>query len=358
MLQRLRVILLPFSALFWLVIRLRHLLFDWGIVQSQEVNCKTICVGNITVGGTGKTPHVEHLIGYLSQSCSVAMLSRGYRRKTKGFLMVETSSQATLVGDEPLQIKTRYPSVLVAVDEKRVRGARQLLLKHPEIQAIILDDAFQHRYIKPGMSVVLIDYSRPVWSDYLLPAGNLRDLNRELRRAQVVLVTKCPGSIGNNEMQGFKDRIGHKTPARLFFTTYAYGAPTPVFEGKSDKMLVSGTGVVGLAGIANPVPFREHLSRSFALRAFYSFPDHHLFSKSEIWSIFERFSRKAQERVVVVTTEKDAMRIRGIDFQDDLLKASLYFIPIRVEFLNGEEVEFNRIVENYVRTGQANNRVH
>ncbi len=357
MVSQIRILLLPFSLIFWIAIRIRHLLFDWGIIKSHEVGSKTICVGNLTVGGTGKTPHVEYLLKLLGDRYRLAMLSRGYRRQTKGFQLVTLHSSAVEVGDEPLQIKNRYPKTIVAVDEKRVRGAETILAQHPEVDAIILDDAFQHRYIKPGLSILLIDYSRPVWSDFLLPAGNLRDISREMRRANVVVVTKCPKDIKDSEILAFSKRVEVSSNARVFFSTYNYGEPIPVFQ-ENCKNEVPTKKVVGLAGIANPLPFKNHLIENYNLTEFHTFSDHHAFSKKEIWAIFEKFSKKGNEELCILTTEKDATRIRGIDIGSFDMASRFFYIPIQVGFLNYNEVEFNNIVEEYVRADKTNYRVH
>lgn len=357
MVNQIRILLLPFSLIFWIAIRIRHLLFDWGIIKSHEVDTKTICVGNLTVGGTGKTPHVEYLLKLLGDRYRLAMLSRGYRRQTKGFQFVTQHSNSVDVGDEPLQIKNRYPKTIVAVDEKRVRGAQKIMAKHPEIEAIILDDAFQHRYIKPGLSILLIDYSRPVWSDFLLPAGNLRDISREIRRANIVIVTKCPKDIKDSEILAFSKRVEVSSNAKVFFSMYNYGEPIPVFQGNRKNEFQTKK-VIGLAGIANPLPFKKHLIDNYNLADFYAFPDHHAFSKKEIWAIFEKFSKKSNEEFCILTTEKDAARIRGIDIGSYNMALRFFYIPIQVGFLNNNKVEFNNIVEEYVRTGKANYRVH
>ncbi len=357
MVSQIRILLLPFSLIFWIAIRIRHLLFDWGIIKSNDVGAKTICVGNLTVGGTGKTPHVEYLLKLLGDRYRLAMLSRGYRRQTKGFQFVTQYSNSADVGDEPLQIKNRYPKTIVAVDEKRVRGAQKIIANHPEVEAIILDDAFQHRYIKPGLSILLIDYSRPVWSDFLLPAGNLRDISREIRRANVVIVTKCPKDIKDSEILAFSNRLEVSSNARVFFSTYDYGEPIPVFQ-ENGKNELQTKKVIGLAGIANPLPFKKHLIDNFKLAEFHTFPDHHAFSKKEIWAIFEKFSKKSNEEFCILTTEKDASRIKGIDIGNCNMALRFFYIPIQVGFLNNNEVEFNNIVEEYVRTGKANYRVH
>jgi len=204
---------------------------------------------------------------------------------------------------------------------------------------------------------LLIDYSRPVWSDFLLPAGNLRDISREMRRANIVIVTKCPRDIKDSEILAFSERVKLSSKAKVFFSTYNYGDPVPVFL-KNRGNLIKPKKVIGLAGIANPLPFKKHLINNYNLSHFYTFPDHHPFSKREIWSIFEKFSNENNEPICILTTEKDAVRIRGIDIGSFDVASCFFYIPIQVGFINNNEVEFNNIVEEYVRANKANYREH
>ena len=223
-----RPALLPFSPFYGMVVRIRNLLFDINILRSTRFNIPVISVGNITVGGTGKTPHVEYLVQLLRNDYKLAVLSRGYKRKTNQFILASKSSGITEIGDEPKQIKLKFPGVYVAVDSNRVRGIRTLMQSIHNLDMVILDDAYQHRYVKAGLSILLIDYNRPIFKDMLLPAGNLREPRNNLNRADIIIVTKCPEILTSSQRGDFITRLRPNSKQAIFFTKFAYGSPVPV----------------------------------------------------------------------------------------------------------------------------------
>lgn len=345
-----RWLLFPFAILYGAVVTVRNLLFDWGVLKSTVVSIPTICVGNLTVGGTGKTPHVEYVVELLRHSVNVATLSRGYKRKSKGFRLVSTSSTANDVGDEPLQIKVKYPEITVAVDGDRVYGVKTLIASSLALDVVILDDAFQHRYIKPGLSILLVDYSRPVWNDFFLPTGNLRDSFRERRRADIVVFTKCPRSVSVLQMQAAIRSMKLKGHQKVYFSTFCYGSPLPVFSNENhEKIVEKSTMAIAFSGIAKPLPFFSYVESISQLHETMVFSDHHFFSKKEIQTIFDKFSKINTENKVLLTTEKDAMRIRNLEGFDAEIKSKLFYIPVKVKLLGDNQAEFNNKIINYVR---------
>jgi tetraacyldisaccharide 4'-kinase len=310
-----RPLLLPLTPIYRLAVAIRNLLFNLNVIRSESFRIPVISVGNITVGGTGKTPHVEMLIRYLSEEYSPAVLSRGYKRKTNDFRLVSKKSPVSEVGDEPLQIKTHFPGIPVAVDANRVRGIRKLLkLKHrPNV--IILDDAFQHRYVRPGLSILLVDYKRPVFNDIMLPAGNLREPWKNCRRAHILIVTKCPSNLSQSEKARFAEKLKPTVHHRVYFTGLAYGKPVPVFGDEHDTMgykhlKKSGAGLMLVTGIANPAPLIDFLQEILTVHDMLLFPDHHVFCQEDVNVLHERFRSLPGSEKYILVTAKDAVKLR------------------------------------------------
>jgi tetraacyldisaccharide 4'-kinase len=350
MLKRLNILLAPIALIYGLIVKIRNLLFDCKILKSVSFDKPIICVGNLTVGGTGKTPHVEYLIKLLSTKFNVATLSRGYGRKTKGFRYASTTSGAFEVGDEPLQIKTKYPSIQVAVDANRVNGITRLIKENKKLDLIILDDAFQHRYVKPGLSILLIDYNRPITSDFFLPMGRLRDSLSEKRRADIVVVTKCPLNLCRESKESMVSKLKLKPSQSIYFTTITYGTPIPIFkEFGTNLELNKGKEIFALAGIADPTFFFSYLENKSNLIEKHTFPDHYSFTKKQIYSIFDVYLKNRGINKAIVTTEKDATRLRGILSLDAEFMKALFYIPIEVEFLDNQEDNFNNQILTYAR---------
>lgn len=351
--------LYPISFLYGMGVGLRNKLFDWRILQSKSFGIPIICVGNIAVGGTGKTPHTEYLIRLLQDKYSIAVLSRGYKRQTKGYVLADSGSSAQSIGDEPYQIKSKFPDITVAVDEKRVRGIERLLkLGDPEIEAILLDDAFQHRHVNPGLNIVLTDYHRLFCDDALLPAGRLREPEKSKHRAQIVIVTKCPADIKPIDFNIISKRLGLYPYQKLFFSSFKYGELIPVFPetgipNRALSSLRNSDNVLLVTGIASPVVMEEEIRKHTRHVESLSFGDHHNFKNKDIKLITERFN-KLEGKKLIITTEKDATRLAAHPAVSEELKRYMYVLPIETEILQNQEDTFNKIITEYVRKNKRN----
>ena len=353
-----KILAAPLAWIYGGIIDIRHKLFDWGVLKSQEFDIPIICVGNLTVGGTGKTPHTERLIELLDGEFRVAVLSRGYKRKTKGFVLATTHTSFKKIGDEPKQIKLKYPHIPVAVCEKRVEGIQRLREAHPEVNLIILDDAFQHRYVEPWVNIVLMDYHCPVYEDHLLPLGRLRDRRSQLSRAQMVIVTKCPDDMKPLDFRIMSKHLDLYPYQSLYFTRMTSLAPVPLYPAYGQPaVLERGTPVVAIAGIANPTRFVEDLRQNYDVLQTVFFRDHHTFKMKDIHAVEEALKHLPQECMVVVT-EKDAVRLMNSRKISDDFKRRLYYSAIRVEFLENRECDFHRQLDQYVRENQKYNVLH
>jgi tetraacyldisaccharide 4'-kinase len=358
-----KLFLLPFSWLFGFVVYLRNQFYDLGFLKSTEFDVPVISIGNITVGGTGKTPHVEYLITQLKDKFNVVTLSRGYKRKTKGFRLAKIDSTVAEVGDEPLQIKKKFPEITVSVCENRVTGVENLLYsvneKTPDV--ILLDDAFQHRRIKPGINILLIDYNRQIKEDTLLPAGRLREGVAQTRRADIIIFTKCPAEVTPIMLRILQKDVQLKPYQKLYFTTFDYGKIKPGFsavninesfysEKKHSILIVS--------GVASPALIQNHLEKFSKNVEILSYPDHHNYTIDDIHSIMRNFNQLKGEKKLIVTTEKDLMRFNEIKNLPGELENVLFYLPIKVQFLNGEEKMFNKKIINYVGENKSNRELH
>jgi tetraacyldisaccharide 4'-kinase len=336
-----RIILWPFSLLYGIVIYFRNLFFDTGELESVSFGVPVISIGNITAGGTGKTPHVEFLASALSDDRRVAVLSRGYGRKGSGFLLVRKDSGVAEAGDEPLQVKRKYPHVIVAVDNKRVHGIKKLLKFKKPPEVVILDDAFQHRYVKPQLSILLVSYQRPLFNDLLLPAGNLREPKKNARRADMVIVSKCPALMTQDEMEDFTMRMKLKKGPAIYFTTYSYGQPAYVFPGKHNRTKPPGlkkikknhAGILLVSGIADPGPLKRYLQNEAELTDSIVYGDHHMFTERDLAFISSRFGKIKRDEKYIFLTEKDAVRMQEIKIKNRELRKAMCYIPVTVKFL-------------------------
>jgi len=332
----LRTILFPFALVYGLITTLRNRLYDWGIFRSYAFEVPVIVVGNLSVGGTGKTPMVEYLVRLLSANNKVAILSRGYRRKSKGFVLADAASTVTDLGDEPFQYHTKFPEVTVAVDADRVNGIRRLLGLGAKPDVIVLDDAYQHRRVKPGFSILLTTYNEPYCNDYLLPTGNLREGRSGARRADIVVVTKCPPGLDDAARAELRKRLQLEPRQSLFFTSIAYDTEVRSAAGSLLTENVRRMPKLLVAGIAKPEPFFAFL-RSEADTTLV-FPDHHDFSAADIASIREKAAGRP-----IVTTEKDYVRLK-----DKLDAGPLYYLPMQSVFLEDGD-QFDELVRDFVR---------
>lgn len=356
--------LYPISWLYGAVIATRNKLFDWGVLHSKSFEIPVICIGNLSVGGTGKTPHTEYLIKLLCDKYHVAVLSRGYKRRTKGYVLATPKSTAQAIGDEPYQMYSKFPTVTFAVDENRCRGIERLLtLKDKPTNAILLDDAFQHRYVKPGLSILLTDYHRLFCDDKLLPAGHLRESISAKDRAHIVIVTKCPRDLKPIDYNIIAKRLSLYPYQQLFFSTLCYGNLQSVFpetsSGKKIKIkdtesFLKNTRVLLITGIASPTPLLEKLKEYTTQVDLISFDDHHNFSHKDMLLIKERFNKLKGEQKLIITTEKDATRLIDHPNLSEELKPFIFTLPIEIEILQEQQMKFNQHIINYVRENTRN----
>lgn len=351
--------LLPLSLLYGLGVSCRNWLFDCGLLKSKEFSLPVICVGNISVGGTGKTPHTEYLVELLKNSYRVAVLSRGYKRKSKGFVRAEKGKTTIAdIGDEPFQMWSKYPEVTVAVDANRCEGIARLTEEvKPPVEVVVLDDAFQHRYIKPDINIVLINYYRPIFLDKLLPAGRLREPVRGQKRADIIIVTKCPADLTLEESRQLENGIAPLSNQSLFFTTLAYGDLYALANRKKVRKLSALSKedeILLLTGIASPTPIIEELSKYTNRIHPVTFSDHHQFEEKDFKLIREEYEKLSKGNRIIVTTEKDAARLGTHPLMTDDLRQDCFVLPIKVEFLNNNEELFNNKILDYVRKNTRN----
>ena len=346
----------PLSWFYGLGVRFRNTLFETGFLKSRSFSIPVISVGNITVGGTGKTPHVEYLIRLLQDHSRVAVLSRGYKRKSHGFQIANESSTARTIGDEPFQMKQKFPKVIVAVDKNRVHGIEALNQKYQDIDVILLDDAFQHRYVKPGINILLVDYHRLIIYDTLLPAGRLREPLTGKNRADMVIITKCPKDLKPMEYRVITKAMDLYPYQQIFFTTLEYGELTPLFKKEAptvnlDKL--KDHNVLLLTGIASPRQMKEDLTPVVSKLSMLSFPDHHAFSQKDIEQISSEFAKLPSPKCII-TTEKDAARFIGLEGLSNEIRENIYILPVRIKFMLNQEEKFNDNIIGYVRKNSRN----
>jgi tetraacyldisaccharide 4'-kinase len=344
-------LLLPLSLIFKTVVVLRNIFYDVGIFTSCRFGIPVISIGNITVGGTGKTPHTEYLIDVLSVDFTLAVLSRGYKRRSKGFQYVEVGDSISKTGDEPLQLKRKYPDVVVAVDADRVHGIKRLQTDYPRLDLILLDDAFQHRQVSPSLNIVLIDCNRPVWNDSFLPAGRLRDNMSSLRRADIIMITKCPLDMSHDFKQTYVDKL-KKYNRPVYFSRIEHREAYPLSS--SSGALFDSSHLLAVSGIANPTTFVELVEKLYpeAVVEQCAFPDHHAFSDKDVHNILTK-----ADSHIIVTTEKDSVRlISYFNKTKERTPENIYCIPVKVTIDDSDS--FNLNITNHVRKNKENGRLY
>lgn len=353
--------LYPVSWLYGLGVRLRNKLFDWGYYRSRSFDVPVVCIGNLAVGGTGKTPHTEYLIKLLQQNgMNVATLSRGYKRKSKGYVLATERTDVKHIGDEPYQIKSKFPGIRVAVDEDRCHGIDRLMqLEDPQVDVVLLDDAFQHRYVKAGINILLTDFHRLFSDDTLLPAGRLREPEEGKNRAHIVIVTKCPEDIKPIDFNIIAKRLKLYPYQQLYFSSFRYGALVPLFGGERRTLdsLRKDEQIMLVTGIASPAPLVEKLKKYTPHVDLCQFDDHHNFGSKDLQIIKERFERLKGENKLIVTTEKDATKLKCHPALSQSLKPYLYALPIEIGFLQNQQDIFNQNIIGYVRTHSRNSNL-
>lgn len=338
----LRKILFPFALIYGLIISIRNLAFDLGFLRSMTFDVPIIAVGNLSVGGTGKSPMIEYLVDLLSGQYKIAVLSRGYGRKTKGFLLANQSSTAKDLGDEPYQFYRKYNDLEVAVDEKRVRGMENLLSLKPELDLVLLDDAFQHRYVKASCYILLTSYDRLYTNDFLLPAGDLREPRIGAKRAQIIIVSKCPDDLSASRRAEIEKKINPDPNQNLFFSRIKYDVD--VINKKKEKKALSelrNTRVLLVTGIADPSLMEDFLKSKHIDFEHLKFDDHQFIGKSDLQHIERKLSELSEEENIIITTEKDYVR----NFID--VELPIYYLPIKTEIIEDGKI-FNDLIQNYV----------
>ncbi|MCB9080809.1 MAG: tetraacyldisaccharide 4'-kinase [Lewinellaceae bacterium] len=343
-----RILLAPFSLLYGIGVLIHQWLYRIGLLRSVQFSIPVISVGNLSVGGSGKTPHIEYLVRLLKDYVHVAIISRGYRRKSKGYLLVDPRQSAEQAGDEPLQFKRKYPAIPVAVSESRTIGVTQLIADHPETQVVLLDDAFQHRAIRPGLQIVLTTYQQPFTRDYLLPSGRLREWRSAYRRADIIIVSKCPPQLPDADRQRLLKEINPLPHQRVFFSYYAYGQAYFLFQPDYRLNLHPGLDVVLLSAIAGTDYLLEFLEPLVQSVTNIQYEDHHLFTKYEVAQLKLRFDRLESEHKAILTTEKDAMRLelhREYLLQE---KMPIFVLPVAVRFHGDDGARFDDLIQQFL----------
>ncbi len=344
-----RILLSPISWIYGLVLFIRHKLYDWGILKSKSFSVPTICIGNLALGGTGKTPHTEYLIDLLKTKCRVAVLSRGYGRKTKGFILADENSTCRDIGDEPLMYHVNHDDITVAVDEERCDGVKKLMQQENAPEVILLDDAFQHRKINPGFNILLTEYYNIYKKDMLLPAGKLRDIRSQAKRADVIIVTKSPQILLPYDKQEILSTIDATPYQKVFFTTINYKNIKPINDVAKETMPENMKSIYLFCGIANPYPLEDYVKRQYNTVITNYYSDHHCYTEKDIDTILEGFNDVIGKNKIIITTEKDLMRLTKHSYIRKFDDVPLFTIPIEVHFNNNEEeIEFNNLILKYV----------
>ena len=340
-----RILMSPFALIYGGIVKMRQLSYQLQLLRSSRFDVPTIVVGNLSTGGVGKSPHIEYLIRLLEPYINVAVLSRGYKRKTEGFRLVQPDNTALEVGDEPLQFKRKYPSVPVAVGERRAYAIPQMLYQHPDIQTILLDDAFQHLAVQPYLNVLVTEYSRPYTKDYILPMGNLREGRSGAERADIIIVSKCPTDMQDAEKQRFIKDINPYSLQKVFFSYYDYATPNHIFDPSVKFELDAETEVLLVTGIARVDYLVENLSHRVKAVTTLSFEDHRIFSNYDVAHVKTLFDQMTGRKKVILTTEKDATRL---ELHKDYIvenQLNIFAIPVEVKFLFDEQAAFDEEIK-------------
>jgi len=352
-----KILLFPFAVIYGFIVWFRNRMFDHGFLKSKEFNIPIISVGNITVGGTGKTPHVEYLVKLLYNTHKISVLSRGYKRTEKGIIEATEASTGYQIGDEPKQIKQKFPDASVIVSGNRVKAINKIIAgkigNTPDV--IILDDAFQHRYVQPGLSILLMDFNRPIYDDHIMPYGRLRESASEQSRANIVIITKAPATIKPIERRIIYKNLNLYPYQTLLFSYLKYGELIPLLpELKKITLNIckeNDFAVLLLTGIANPAPLKEYLENYCSQIFELQYPDHYRYAPKDLVKITNQFSNIEADNKIIITTEKDAVRLRDVDnIEENMLP--IYYIPIEIGFIDDKEHEFDKKVTSYIYTNR------
>lgn len=360
----LRLLLSPLSLLYGCIVYLRNSLYEMGILPSKEFDVPIISVGNISAGGTGKSPHIEYLIRLMQPLFSVATLSRGYKRITSGFVIAEIDTEVYHIGDEPKQFKQNFNEITVAVDKDRVNGIQKLIGLVAGLNVILLDDAYQHRAVKPGMNILVTDYSKLYISDYLLPTGYLREWRSAAKRADIIIVSKTPAVFSPLERRIIKEKLKPKPWQQIFFSYIRYGDFIPINNNRQSQALSKDYyfsrkyHILLITGIAKPSSLLYFLKQNAGKVIHIKFPDHHCFTQRDIEKIKRKFDTIVNQNKIILTTQKDAVRLSVPGLQDAIGELPVFYVPIEVVFHEKDKEIFNEQIINYVGKNQSNGSVH
>ena len=338
----------PFSLLFGLGVSFRDICYRYGLLKGVSFNLPVIAVGNLTVGGAGKTPHIEYLIRLLKDYLNIATLSRGYKRKTKGYLTVRSNHDVNKVGDEPLQFKRKYPELMVAVSESRTLAIPQILMERPDTQLVLLDDAFQHRAIIPGLNILLTEFNYPFTRDYLLPSGRLREWRSAYERADLIIVSKCPPEISIETKAAFIKEINPFSNQKIYFSYYDYLPPYSVYDPRLRVALEPDVDVLLICAIARAEYLVDYLEEQVQSVAVLEYEDHHLFSNYDVAQLKKSFEQIPSQKKIILTTEKDAMRLELHQSFLQEHRLPIFALPIQVKFHFDEGEQFNEDVRTFL----------
>lgn len=350
LLNILKFLLLPFTLIYFIITWLRNKLYDSGMYRSVTFSIPVITVGNLSVGGTGKTPHIEYIVRLLRFDQQIATMSRGYRRKTKGFILADPTTTASEIGDEPMQFHLKFPEVSVAVCEERVTGIPELIGIKPDISVILLDDAYQHRTVKAGLNILLTDYKYPFYEDYILPSGRLREQRNGYKRANIIIVTKCPPNISKAEQEQMIQKINPLSHQSIYFSYVKYGAILDLFT-QEEYIINQEDLIILVTGIAKPIPLETYLNMMTPTVETMSYPDHHYFTQKDIDDIIQNYKKSNNIKKYILTTEKDATRL--ILWKDELIQAGIRIkvLPIEIEFIDKKK-DFDTEIQEYIKMYQ------
>jgi len=358
MLKILKVCAYPVSLLYGFILLLRNKLFDWHILPSETFAIPIISIGNLTMGGTGKTPHTEYLIRLLQDQFKVAILSRGYGRLTRGFILVDNSMDTLTIGDEVKQLSDKFNNITVAVSESRRAGIKKLIELQPEIDVILLDDAFQHRYVKPGLSILLSDYSNLYIYDFVVPTGFLREFISGAKRADIICITKSPKVLSPIVSKDIEESLKIMESQKLYFSYIKFGNFIPLYKDTKVEMPKKVYAILLFSGIVNTYPFEEYLKTACDELTVLRYNDHYQYTEKDIDNIITKFKDLYSVNKIVVTTEKDAKRLESETFYEKLKNIPIYYVPIEIEIHKKYKQDFDNQILNYVRKNKANSRLH
>ena len=343
-----RLLLLPFALVYGLGIGLRNLMYRIGVLRSVRFDLPVISIGNLTVGGAGKSPHIEYMLRWLDPYIHISVLSRGYGRKTMGYRPVTVIDTAEEVGDEPLQFKRKFPNTPISVSESRALGVPEMIKRNPEIQCVLLDDAFQHLAVTPGLNILLTEFNRPFTRDWLLPAGRLREGRFEYRRADILIVTKCPPDLTAKQRADMLRELDPYPRQKVYFSTYRYELPYELLRPDRRQALDLQTDVLLVSAIAYTDYLMQYLGQTVNSVQALEYSDHHLFNEDDLNTVLRRFQAMPGQHKMILTTEKDATRLElhhAFFWKNNL---PVYVLPVQVEFFDNDEAELQAEVKRFL----------